>query len=77
MHAEPISNIVKQLDWNHSMSSFSSSSYIPLGTDSIDDIGDVDDSLFSGVCMNSGSHTLTLYRLYAWERKLYDEVKVL
>lgn len=26
--------------------------------------------------MNSGSHASTLDRLYAWERKLYDEVKV-
>ncbi|CAH1423418.1 unnamed protein product [Lactuca virosa] len=25
--------------------------------------------------MNSGSHTLTLGRLYAWEKKLYEEVK--
>lgn len=27
--------------------------------------------------MNSGSHTLTLGRLYAWEKKLYEEVKVI
>lgn len=27
-------------------------------------------------CMISGSHSSTLDRLYAWERKLYDEVKV-
>lgn len=26
--------------------------------------------------MDSGSHSLTLERLYAWEKKLYDEVKV-
>lgn len=26
--------------------------------------------------MNSGSHSLTLGRLYAWEKKLYEEVKV-
>lgn len=27
--------------------------------------------------MIAGSHSSTLDRLYAWERKLYDEVKVL
>lgn len=27
-------------------------------------------------CMIAGSHSSTLDRLYAWERKLYDEVKV-
>lgn len=26
--------------------------------------------------MDSGSHSLTLERLYAWEKKLYEEVKV-
>lgn len=26
--------------------------------------------------MASGSHSLTLGRLYAWEKKLYEEVKV-
>ena len=33
-------------------------------------------NIFSGVYMNSGSHASTLDRLYAWERKLCDEVKV-
>lgn len=28
-------------------------------------------------CMLSGSHQSTLDRLYAWEKKLYDEVKVI
>ena len=27
--------------------------------------------------MAAGSHSLTLERLYAWEKKLYDEVKVI
>lgn len=31
---------------------------------------------FSEECMLSGSHQSTLDRLYAWEKKLYDEVKV-
>lgn len=26
--------------------------------------------------MTSGSHSLTLGRIYAWEKKLYEEVKV-
>lgn len=32
-------------------------------------------SLFDNFCMNAGSHASTLDRLYAWEKKLYDEVK--
>lgn len=31
---------------------------------------------FSEECMFSGSHQSTLDRLYAWEKKLFDEVKV-
>ncbi|XP_076894948.1 protein ALTERED PHOSPHATE STARVATION RESPONSE 1-like [Bidens hawaiensis] len=35
-----------------------------------------DNDLFDdGGGMNSGSHSLTLGRLYAWEKKLYEEVK--
>jgi len=59
------------------MSSRSSSSRNPLGPNSKDDIEDLTNNLFDSLCMISGSHASTLDRLYAWERKLYDEVKVL
>ena len=32
--------------------------------------------LFDDFGMEAGSHSLTLGRLYAWEKKLYQEVKV-
>ncbi|XP_022740314.1 nitrate regulatory gene2 protein-like [Durio zibethinus] len=48
-----------------SCSSRSSSTWTELKTDLFDDFGG----------MESGSHSLTLGRLYAWEKKLYKEVK--
>ncbi|XP_062211076.1 protein ROLLING AND ERECT LEAF 2-like [Phragmites australis] len=66
---------VKYLTWHRSMSSLSSSSRNPLGTTSKDDTDGLTGNIFSGVYMNAGSHASTLDRLYAWERKLYDEVK--
>lgn len=71
----PNPNEMKYLTWHRSMSSRSSSSRNPLGATSKDDIGDLSGNLFNSVGMNSGSHASTLDRLYAWERKLYDEVK--
>lgn len=48
-----------------------------MGLNSKDDVEDLTSNLFDNFCMMSGSHASTLDRLYAWERKLYDEVKVL
>ncbi|XP_038994763.1 protein ALTERED PHOSPHATE STARVATION RESPONSE 1-like [Hibiscus syriacus] len=48
-----------------SCSSRSSFTWTELKTDMFDDYGG----------MESGSHSLTLGRLYAWEKKLYEEVK--
>ncbi|XWS45599.1 hypothetical protein CRYUN_Cryun15aG0150300 [Craigia yunnanensis] len=48
-----------------SSSSRNSSTWTELKTDLFDDYGG----------MESGSHSLTLGRLYAWEKKLYEEVK--
>lgn len=42
-----------------------------------DDADDSASDFVEDVCMNAGSHSSTLDRLYAWERKLHDEVKVL
>lgn len=66
---------VKYLTWHRSVSSQSSSSRNPFGATSKDDVDGLTGNIFSGVYMNSGSHASTLDRLYAWERKLYDEVK--
>jgi len=74
---EPVQNSVKYLTWQRTMSSRSSSSRNPLGPNSKDEIEDLTNNLFDSLCMISGSHASTLDRLYAWERKLYDEVKVL
>ncbi|XP_020583521.1 uncharacterized protein LOC110026760 isoform X2 [Phalaenopsis equestris] len=71
----PASNEMKYLPWHGSMSSISSSSRIPSGTATKDDSEDLNSNLLGSTCMNSGSHASTLDRLYAWERKLYDEVK--
>ncbi|CAJ1965290.1 unnamed protein product [Sphenostylis stenocarpa] len=72
---EPAQNSVKYLTWQRTMSSRSSSSINPPGPNSKDDIEDLTNNLFDSLCMISGGHASTLDRLYAWERKLYDEVK--
>ncbi|KAK7306753.1 hypothetical protein VNO77_44709 [Canavalia gladiata] len=72
---EPAQNSVKYLTWHRTMSSGSSSSRNPLGANSKDDKENLTNNLFDNFCMISGSHASTLDRLYAWERKLYDEVK--
>ncbi|KAL6902236.1 hypothetical protein ACP4OV_005112 [Aristida adscensionis] len=66
---------MKYLTWHRSMSSLSSSSRNPLGATSKEDTDGLTGNIFGGVYMNAGSHASTLDRLYAWERKLYDEVK--
>ncbi|KAI4305835.1 hypothetical protein L6164_029177 [Bauhinia variegata] len=72
---EPAQNSVKYLTWDRTTSSRSSSSRNPLGANPRDDMDGPTSNLFDNFCMNSGSHASTLDRLYAWERKLYDEVK--
>lgn len=74
--AAPPPNEVKYLTWHGSASSRSSSSRNLLGPTSKDEADDLSSNIFGSICMNSGSHASTLDRLYAWERKLYDEVKV-
>lgn len=59
-----------------SASSRSSSSRFLIKSSSSRDEGDESSSDFSEEsCMFSGSHQSTLDRLYAWEKKLYDEVR--
>ncbi|KAI9082299.1 hypothetical protein K1719_035722 [Acacia pycnantha] len=72
---EPPQNSIKYLTWHRTASSRSSSSRNPLGANSKDDVENITSNLFDNFCMISGSHASTLDRLYAWEKKLYDEVK--
>lgn len=80
MAAENSNKLIRSITWSRSplsrsssckslasCSSRSSSTWTELKTDIFDDYGG----------MESGSHSLTLGRLYAWEKKLYEEVKVL
>ncbi|XP_071703736.1 uncharacterized protein [Rutidosis leptorrhynchoides] len=64
----------KVIKWKRSTSSRSSSSRNPLAP-SKDDNDDSGSDFIEEFCMIAGSHSSTLDRLYAWERKLYDEVK--
>ncbi|OVA03123.1 protein of unknown function DUF632 [Macleaya cordata] len=73
--SEPPQNMTKVITWNRSTSSQSSSSKNPLALASKDYIDDSGSDFLEEFCMIAGSHSSTLDRLYAWERKLYDEVK--
>lgn len=74
---ETSQNVVKVITWKRTTSSRSSSSRNPLTTASKDDNDDSGSDFVEEFCMIAGSHSSTLDRLYAWERKLYDEVKVI
>lgn len=65
---------IKYLTWHRTASSRSSLSRNLIDSTFKDDRED-SGNLLNSFCMNSGSHVSTLDRLYAWERKLYDEVK--
>ncbi|KAJ9561682.1 hypothetical protein OSB04_006842 [Centaurea solstitialis] len=66
---EPPLHTPKMITWKRSTSSRSSH---PLGTPSNDDN---ENNFVEEFSMIAGRHSSTLDRLYAWERKLYDEVK--
>jgi len=72
--AEPAQKIIS---WKRTASSRSSSSRNALAAKTKEDVDDSGSDFVEEVCMIAGSHSSTLDRLYAWERKLYDEVKVL
>lgn len=71
---ESAQTAVKYITWHGTGSSRSVSSWNPPRLNSKDEIEELGDN-FDNFCMISGSHASTLDRLYAWERKLYDEVK--
>ncbi|CAA7395096.1 unnamed protein product [Spirodela intermedia] len=69
---EPVQHAPRVITRNHLTSSpSSSSSNNPLGSASKDNASDFIDEY----SMISGNHSSTLERLYAWERKLHDEVE--
>lgn len=70
---EPVNHVTKIITWKRTTSSRSSSSRNALATK--DDADDSGSDFMEEFCMIAGSHSSTLDRLYAWERKLYDEVK--
>ncbi|KAL2343037.1 hypothetical protein Fmac_004322 [Flemingia macrophylla] len=65
----------KIISWKRTTSSRSSSSRNALAAKTKEDIDDSGSDFVEEFCMIAGSHSSTLDRLYAWERKLYDEVK--
>ncbi|KAG1366493.1 nitrate regulatory gene2 protein [Cocos nucifera] len=65
----------KVITWNRAVSSRSSSSRNPLVSAPKDDTAESGSDFIEEFCMISGSHSSTLDRVFAWERKLYDEVK--
>ncbi|KAF5737976.1 hypothetical protein HS088_TW13G00869 [Tripterygium wilfordii] len=72
---EPAHHVTKVITWKRSTSKRSSSSRSPLASASKEDADDSGSDFAEEFCMIAGSHSSTLDRLYAWERKLYDEVK--
>ncbi|CAL9206605.1 protein ALTERED PHOSPHATE STARVATION RESPONSE 1-like [Musa acuminata AAA Group] len=74
-HRDSSQNVTKVITWNRSLSSLSSSSKSPLAAATKDDVGDSSSDFIDEFSMISGSHSSSLERLHAWERKLYDEIK--
>ncbi|KAM2005059.1 hypothetical protein FF1_000316 [Malus domestica] len=75
VYHDPTQHGTKIITWKRSTSSRSSSSRNPLPTITKEDADDSGSDFIEEFCMIAGSHSSTLERLYAWERKLYDEVK--
>ncbi|XP_006663037.1 protein ALTERED PHOSPHATE STARVATION RESPONSE 1 [Oryza brachyantha] len=76
LNQETTQHVSKVVTWKRSVSSLSSSSKSPLTTAIItDDVDDSNGDFVEQFAMVSGSHSSTLDRLLAWERKLYDEIK--
>ncbi|KAI3920007.1 hypothetical protein MKW98_001263 [Papaver atlanticum] len=72
---EPPKQVTKAITWYRSLSSQSSSSRNRLTSASRDDGYESGSDFNEEFSMITGSHSSTLDRLYAWEMKLYAEVK--
>ncbi|KAI4382183.1 hypothetical protein MLD38_008179 [Melastoma candidum] len=68
-------NAVKYLTWHRTSSYRTSPSKYPIASNEKPMIDNLDAYRFQHFCLIHGDHASTLDRLYAWERKLYDEVK--
>ncbi|RLM58607.1 uncharacterized protein C2845_PM18G10870 [Panicum miliaceum] len=76
LNQETAQHVSKVVTWKRSVSSLSSSSKSALMTSIIkDDVDDSNSDFVEEFAMVSGSHSSTLDRLHAWERKLFDEIK--
>ncbi|XP_062198037.1 protein ALTERED PHOSPHATE STARVATION RESPONSE 1-like [Phragmites australis] len=76
LNQETAQHVSKVVTWKRSVSSLSSSSKSALMPSMIkDDVDDSNSDFVEEFAMVSGSHSSTLDRLHAWERKLYDEIK--
>lgn len=76
LNQDTAQHVSKVVTWKRSVSSLSSSSKSALMTSIIkDDVDDSNSDFVEEFAMVSGSHSSTLDRLHAWERKLYDEIK--
>ncbi|XP_042392911.1 protein ALTERED PHOSPHATE STARVATION RESPONSE 1-like [Zingiber officinale] len=73
---ENSSKVIRAITW-HRSASFSSSHRSPVtsSSNSTSWTETTNEPLEDYVGMESGSHSQTLGRLYAWEKKLYEEVK--
>lgn len=71
MDAENSTKLIHAISWRSTSSRSSSSKGSSTWTEFKNDLFDDD---YGG--MESGSHSSTLGRLCAWEKKLYEEVKV-
>lgn len=72
---EPPETNVKYLTWHRTSSSRCSSSRNLIGSNPAEEMEDLTKNLLDSLSMVSRSHASTLDRLFAWEKKLYDEVK--
>ncbi|KAJ8764343.1 hypothetical protein K2173_006083 [Erythroxylum novogranatense] len=74
---ENSNKLIQSITWNRSASSRSSSRRSLLTSYSTNSSGwtDFKNDLFDYYGMEAGNHALTLERLFAWEKKLYEEVK--
>ncbi|XP_050227872.1 protein ALTERED PHOSPHATE STARVATION RESPONSE 1-like isoform X2 [Mercurialis annua] len=74
---ESSNKLIRSITFNRSTSSRSSSSKSLLTSTSTNSSvwTDFKAELFDDFGLEAGSHSLTLGRLYAWEKKLYEEVK--
>ncbi|XP_073270456.1 uncharacterized protein [Primulina huaijiensis] len=72
---EPLQNSMKYLTWLRTASAHYVSSQNLVDANSFDNTVYLSKNIFDNIYMVSGSHASTLGSLYAWEKKLYDEVK--